>query len=70
MVRLRTAKGFTYDQDMPEGLSSTHLHQLMENVRKQIALGSVFPLPNGFKINPANWMRSDYIISELFVLEE
>lgn len=69
MVRLRTSEGFRYQRDLPKEVPALVKNQLLKNVEIAMSKGELFPLPDGYKILPENWMRSDQIISDLFVEE-
>ena len=67
MVRLRTADGFRFKYDLPQDISSEAKTQLLNHVNTAMQNGELHPLPDGFKIAPENWMRSDQIIANLFI---
>lgn len=70
MVRLRTAKGFLWENDVPVGLDHLRLEQVKRNVKSAEAKGLVTCTDNGFAIPPKQWMQSDAIIAELFLSPE
>ena len=70
MVRLRTAKGFLWENDVPVGLDHLRLEQVKRNVKSAEAKGFVTCMDNGFAIPPDQWMQSDAIIAELFLSPE
>jgi len=67
MVRLRTSEGFRYQRDLPKDIPIRIKTQLLKNVDNAMSRGDLFPLPDGYKILPEKWMRSDHIITNLFV---
>ena len=67
MVRLRTAKGFLWEGDVPVGLDHSLLKRVKRNVQTAEAKGLVTCTDKGFAIPPDRWMQSDAIISELFL---
>lgn len=67
MVRLRTSEGFRYQRDLPKEVPLLVKNQLLKNVEVAMRKNDLFPLPDGYKILPEHWMRSDQIISNLFV---
>jgi len=69
MVRLRTAEGFRYQRDLPKDIPIAVKNQLLGNVEAAMSRGDLFPLPDGYKILPEKWMRSDQIIANLFLEE-
>ena len=70
MVRLRTANGFLWENDVPVGLDHLRLEQVKRNVKSAEAKGLVTCTDNGFAIPPKQWMQSDAIIAELFLSPE
>lgn len=69
MTRLRTAEGFDWLKHTPATASKADLDQLKELIRASVNKRELFPLPNGFRINPELWMQSDRIISNLFITD-
>lgn len=69
MVRLRTAKGFLWEEHMPDGVPSAALEALEREVTRAVALRLLERTPKGFYIQPELWMRSDAIIADLFVVD-
>lgn len=67
MVRLRTAKGFLWESDVPFGLDPTLLEPVQQSVKKSEAKGLLKCSEKGFTIPPEHWMQSDTIIAELFI---
>lgn len=68
MVRLRTAQGFRFDKDLPkEHLSSEIRSQLLNSTEAGFKKGVIYPMPDGFRILPENWMTSDDIIAGLMI---
>jgi len=67
MVRLRTAVGFRWSDDLPAGFSSTLLDTLKRDVQAQVNTGNLIHNNDGFFIPPAKWMESDAIIANLFL---
>ena len=70
MVRLRTAKGFLWENDVPVGLDHLRLERVKRNVKSAEAKGLVTCTDNGFAIPPDQWMQSDAIIAGLFLSPE
>ena len=67
MVRLRTAKGFLWESDVPFGMDPTLLEPVKQSVKKSEAKGLLKCSEKGFTIPPEHWMQSDAIIAELFI---
>ena len=67
MVRLRTAKGFLWESDVPFGMDPTLLEPVQQSVKKSEAKGLLKCSEKGFTIPPEHWMQSDAIIAELFI---
>lgn len=67
MVRLRTAKGFLWESDVPFGMDPTLLEHVQQSVKKSEAKGLLKCSEKGFTIPPEHWMQSDAIIAELFI---
>ena len=67
MVRLRTAKGFLWESDVPFGIDPTLLEPVQQSVKKSEAKGLLKCSEKGFTIPPEHWMQSDAIIAELFI---
>lgn len=67
MVRLRTAKGFLWESDVPFGMDPTLLETVQQSVKKSEAKGLLKCSEKGFTIPPEHWMQSDAIIAELFI---
>ena len=67
MVRLRTAKGFLWESDVPFGIDPTLLEHVQQSVKKSEAKGLLKCSEKGFTIPPEHWMQSDAIIAELFI---
>lgn len=67
MVRLRTAKGFLWESDVPFGIDPTLLEPVQQSVKKSEAKGLLKCSEKGFTIPPEHWMQSDTIIAELFI---
>ena len=67
MVRLRTAKGFLWESDVPFGMDPTLLEPVQQSVKKSEAKGLLKCSEKGFTIPPEHWMQSDTIIAELFI---
>ena len=67
MVRLRTAKGFLWENDVPFGMDPTLLEPVQQSVKKSEAKGLLKCSEKGFTIPPEHWMQSDAIIAELFI---
>ncbi|MDP4616648.1 MAG: radical SAM family heme chaperone HemW [Schleiferiaceae bacterium] len=67
MVRLRTAKGFLWESDVPFGMDPTLLEPVQQSVKKSEAKGLLKCSEKGFTIPPEYWMQSDAIIAELFI---
>ena len=68
MVRLRTAQGFRFDKDLPEGHINTEVRdQLLVSTEAGFKKGVIYPMPDGFRILPENWMTSDDIIAGLMI---
>ena len=67
MVRLRTAKGFLWESDVPFGMDPTLLEPVQQSVKKSEAKGLLKCTEKGFTIPPEHWMQSDAIIAELFI---
>ena len=67
MVRLRTAKGFLWESDVPFGMDPTLLETVQQSVKKSEAKGLLKYSEKGFTIPPEHWMQSDAIIAELFI---
>ena len=70
MVRLRTAKGFLWKNDVPVGLDYSRVERVKRNVQTAEAKGLITCTANGFAIPPDQWMQSDAIIAELFLSPE
>jgi len=68
MVRLRTADGFRFDDDIPQiGKDNPLFKRLQKNVENGFKKEIIHPMPNGFRILPENWMTSDAIIASLMI---
>ncbi len=68
MVRLRTAQGFRFDKDLPEGHINTEVRdELLVSTEAGFKKGVIYPMPDGFRILPENWMTSDDIIASLMI---
>ena len=68
MVRLRTADGFRFDDDILQIDKDNPLFkQLQNNVENGFKKEIIHPMPNGFRILPENWMTSDAIIASLMI---
>ena len=68
MVRLRTADGFRFDDDIPQIDKGNPLFKrLQKNVENGFKKEIIHPMPNGFRILQENWMTSDTIIASLMI---
>ncbi|MDA0740333.1 MAG: radical SAM family heme chaperone HemW [Bacteroidetes bacterium] len=67
MVRLRTAKGFFWESDVPFGVDPILLEHVQQSVKNSEAKGLLKCSEKGFTIPPEHWMQSDAIIAELFI---
>jgi oxygen-independent coproporphyrinogen-3 oxidase len=68
MTKLRTAEGFNWSFDLPSEQTKAR-ELLFSRVKTGVEQGHLSPKPFGFSIRPEHWMRSDQIISDLFILE-
>jgi len=68
MVRLRTAQGFRFNRDLPkEHVSAELRNELLVSTQAGFKKGVIYPMPDGFRILPENWMTSDSIIASLMI---
>jgi len=67
MVRLRTAVGFRWEEDVPDELGRAERFVLEQEVARAVAQGELVPNDGGFAIPVARWMESDRIIAQLFL---
>lgn len=68
MVRLRTSQGFRFDKDLPKDhLSAEVRNELLVSTEAGFKRGVIYPMPDGFRILPENWMTSDDIIAGLMI---
>ena len=67
MVRLRTAAGFSWDNDFPHELGRAERFVLEQEVARAMAQGELVLNDGGFTIPVARWMESDRIIAQLFL---
>lgn len=68
MVRLRTAQGFRFNKDLPKDHLSTEIrNELLVSTEAGFKKGVIYPMPDGFRILPENWMTSDDIIASLMI---
>jgi hypothetical protein len=67
MVRLRTAAGFSWENDFPDELGRAERFVLEQEVARGVAEGELILNDEGFAIPVARWMESDRIIAQLFL---
>jgi oxygen-independent coproporphyrinogen-3 oxidase len=67
MVRLRTAVGFRWEEDVPDELGRAERFMLEQEVARAVAQGELVLNDEGFAIPVARWMESDRIIAQLFL---
>lgn len=67
MVRLRTAAGFDWENDLPQGLDKSLEATVRKSVQKTESTGRLKCTRTGFSIPPNQWMQSDAIIADLFL---
>jgi oxygen-independent coproporphyrinogen-3 oxidase len=67
MVRLRTAAGFRWKDDLLHPLSTAQRDELDKAISAQTRLGNLCITDQGFHIPPDRWMESDAIIANLFL---
>lgn len=67
MVRLRTAAGFRWKDDLIHPLSAAQRDELDAAISTQTRLGNLCTTDQGFHIPPDRWMESDAIIANLFL---